>query len=233
MEIFLKIMLFIHIGAGFMALVTAPVAMAVQKGGNAHRKWGKVFFYGMTIVTITAIVISAFKFIPFLLMLSIFSYYSIIKGYRALFLKEMYRGQKPELIDWVSAGLTGVFSSGLLVWGIYVLIADEASFGWVAIVFGTIGILNVIGDIKKYRNPPKEKMAWWFEHMNGFVGGYIATVTAFSATNLYHFLPTLVAWLWPTAVIVPIMIYWNRKYRIQFGIEKPKSGLKLTTKESK
>lgn len=211
-------MLYTHIVAGFIALVTAPVAMAVQKGGNAHRKWGKIFFYGMTIVTITAIINSAFKFIPFLLMLSVFSYYSIIKGYRALYLKEMYRGQKPALIDWIAAGLNGVFSFGLLIWGVYILTVEGASFGWVAVVFGTIGTLGTIGDIRKYRNPPKEKMAWWFEHINGFVAGYIATVTAFSATNL-HFLPTLVAWLWPTVIIVPIMVYWNRKYRIQFGMQ--------------
>jgi uncharacterized membrane protein len=218
MEIFLKITLYIHIAAGFMALVTAPVAMAVQKGGNAHRKWGKVFFYGMTIVTITAIIIASFKYIPFLLMLSIFSYYSIIKGYRALYLKERYRGQKPALIDWLSAGLTGIFSLGLLIWGILILISGF-SFGWVAVVFGTIGVTNVYGDIRKFRNPPKAKMSWWFEHLNGFVGGYIATVTAFSATNL-SFLPPLVAWLFPTVIIIPIMVYWNRKYQKQFGIER-------------
>lgn len=216
MEVFLKMMLYIHIAAGFLALVAAPIAMIVKKGGNTHRKWGKVFFYGMTVVTITALIISTVKYIPFLLMLSIFSYYSIIKGYRALYLKEMYRGQKPALIDWLAAGLTGIFSIGLLAWGISIFI-DGFSFGWVAIVFGTIGVSSVIQDIRKFRNPPKAKMAWWFEHINGFVAGYIATVTAFSATNL-HFLPTLFAWLAPTAIIVPVMMYWNRKYRVQFGM---------------
>jgi uncharacterized membrane protein len=189
--------------------------MAVQKGGNVHRRWGKVYFYGMTIVAITAILISAVKYIPFLLMLSIFSYYSVIKGYRALYLKNLYRGQKPALIDWIAALATAVFSCGLLIWGLYILIGENAGFGWVAIVFGTIGIGNVFKDIQKFRNPPKEKMAWFFDHFNGFIGGYIATVTAFSATNM-TFLPMLLCWLWPTIVIVPFMVYWNRKFRIKF-----------------
>ncbi len=218
MNIIIKVLLIIHIAAGFLSLVTAPVAMAVQKGGNAHRKWGKVYFYGMTVVTITAIFISAVKYIPFLLMLSIFSYYSIIKGYRALYLKQLYRGQKPALIDWIAAITTALFSSGLFIWGIMIL-KDGHNFGWVAIVFGFIGISNIYQDIRKFRNPPKEKMSWFFDHFNGFVGGYIATVTAFSATNM-TFLPSILCWLWPTIVIVPFMVYWNRKFKKKFYGDK-------------
>ena len=229
MEITLKILLIIHIIAGFLSLVTAPVAMAVQKGGNAHRKWGKVYFYGMTIVTITAILISSMKYIPFLLMLSIFSYYSIIKGYRALYLKEMYRGQKPALIDWIAAIATAIFSSGLLIWGL-IIITEGHNFGWVALVFGLIGVSNIYTDIKKYKNPPKEKMAWFFDHFNGFIGGYIATVTAFSATNM-TFLPTLLCWLWPTIVIVTFMVYWNRKFKAKFYGKNELSELQVMSSE--
>lgn len=225
MEITLKILLIIHIVAGFLSLVTAPIAMAVQKGGNTHKKWGKIYFYGMTIVTITAILISSMKYIPFLLMLSIFSYYSIIKGYRALYLKEMYRGQKPALIDWIAAITTGLFSFGLFIWGCFILKSGH-SFGWVGLVFGFIGIGNVYSDIKKFRNPSKEKMAWFFDHFNGFIGGYIATVTAFSATNM-TFLPTVLSWLWPTIVIVPFMIYWNRKFKAKFYGKKKLEELKV------
>ncbi len=48
----------LHITSGFIALVVAPIAMVVAKGGDAHRRWGKLFFYAMAVVAFTAIVMS-------------------------------------------------------------------------------------------------------------------------------------------------------------------------------
>ncbi|MEJ7658395.1 MAG: hypothetical protein WKG07_01590 [Hymenobacter sp.] len=36
-------MLYPHIAAGFTGFVVAPAALAVRKGGVAHRRWGLVF----------------------------------------------------------------------------------------------------------------------------------------------------------------------------------------------
>jgi hypothetical protein len=45
------------------------------------------------------------------------------------------------------------------------------------------------------------------------VGGFIASVTAFSAQTV-GFLPTFIQWMWPTLVFVPVIIFWKRKYNM-------------------
>ncbi len=222
MEIFLKVALWIHIAAGFTSFIAAPVALAVQKGGKAHRQWGKVFFWGMTVVALTAFLISLFKWIPFLLMLSVFSYYAVVDGYRALFLKNLYDGQKPATLDWAVAIITGVFSLGLIGYAIYVYFFLEISFGIVIGVFGVLGVNGVYTNLKKFKNPPKDKMDWLYNHISGMMGGYIATLSAFSATNFF-FLPPIIRWLWPTIIGVPLMMYWIRKYKKKYNQPKKKA----------
>jgi hypothetical protein len=72
-----------------------------------------------------------------------------------------------------------------------------SSFGMVAIVFGVIGLLFGMSDIRDFLHHPADKMAWWYTHMTRMLSAYIATVTAFSVVN-FQFLPSLVGWLWAT-----------------------------------
>ena len=48
------------------------------------------------------------------------------------------------------------------------------------------------------------------------MGGYIAATSAFSVVN-FHFLPSLIQWMWPTAIGVPIIIYWTAMYKKKFN----------------
>jgi hypothetical protein len=54
------------------------------------------------------------------------------------------------------------------------------------------------------------------------VAGYVATVTAVSVVNasLVPAVPEVAAWLWPTAVGVPLIWYWQAAY----GDEGPLAG---------
>lgn len=45
------------------------------------------------------------------------------------------------------------------------------------------------------------------------VGAYIASFTAFIVVN-YTLIPNLVAWLLPTVNIVPLIIYWIKKWSV-------------------
>jgi hypothetical protein len=44
------------------------------------------------------------------------------------------------------------------------------------------------------------------------IAGYIATVTAVSVVDLTGLAPTVVVWLWPTALGVPLIWYWEWKF---------------------
>jgi len=211
MEQIIQWTLYGHILAGFVALFVAPIAMITQKGGKQHRFWGKVYFYGMAIVTVTAIVISLYRPIPFLLMVAVFSFYTIVSAYRILYLKKLHKDQKPKSLDWFIAIVAGMFNIGLLIWGMNILLGSGNGFGYVALAFGIIGLVGVFQNTWSFIRPPKVANHWLLNHMNGMLGGYIATVTAFSAVNL-HFLPTVLQWLWPTLIGAPLIHFWKKRY---------------------
>src|SRR5271154_2904193 len=111
--IYIRILLAIHIACGVTAFVCAPVALLTAKGGKTHRRWGKIYFWAMAGVAVTALILSFALPIFFLAMVAVFSFYSAFAGYRVLFLKDMYTGARPKAVDWLAAVIT-ILSSFLL-----------------------------------------------------------------------------------------------------------------------
>lgn len=211
-------LLWIHIAAGFIALVVAPGAMLTKKGGQWHRQWGKAYFWAMFVVALTAVAMSLMRSGVFLLLVGIFSFYLSFSGYRALYHKRPT--DRVAALDWSVSGLTLVGSLALLIYGV-LQFQSGTTFGIVAMVFGAVGSLGGGQDLYRYVHPPQDKRAWWFRHMQGFLGAYIATVTAFSAAN-FTFLPPIHRWLWPTVIGAIGITIWTRYYRQKFA--KPKQA---------
>jgi hypothetical protein len=92
----------------------------------------------------------------------------------------------------------------------------------VALVFGIGGVVTTGVDMVRFVRPPTERMAWWYSHMAGMLGSYIATVTAFSVVN-FDFLPTVARWLWPSVVGTPLIVLWVAYYKRKFA-RKPKTA---------
>ncbi len=233
MKFFIQVLLYLHIAGGMLALVIGPAAMVATKGGEKHRLWGRIYFYSMTVVAITAVIISLYRPIPFLLMVAVFSYYVIVSGYRSLYLKKLHKGQKPGRIDWLIAGVSILFSLGLIIWAMLVLndpTSRMTSFGYIALAFGGFGLFSTGSNLRQFFNPPKDKYHWMFSHMGGMLGGYIATLSAFSAVN-FDFLPTLIRWLWPSILGIPLIIIWQRSYRKKFSAKSTGNagGLKASS----
>ncbi|XQP83370.1 MAG: hypothetical protein ACOJUL_10145 [Candidatus Pollutiaquabacter aromativorans] len=133
METLMKIMLVVHVITGFTGFFVAPVALAVKKGGNAHRQWGKVFFWSMTGAAGSALVMAPYKQNWFLTLVAVFSFYMAFSGYRAVYRKKVRNRSEIPLIDWVISGLNALFAVGLLILGITLL---PDAFGYISIVFG-------------------------------------------------------------------------------------------------
>lgn len=203
-----------HIAAGFTALVVAPVAMIVRKGGDAHRLWGKVFFYAMAVVAITAIVIGIVRPNIFLAMVALFSFHLVASGYRSLYHKKLHEGQKPATMDIVLQATAGLINGGLFIWGFTSLVLGHRSNSAIIfLVFGLIGSLMVWRNIQRFYKHSHDKHEWLFAHMSGFLGGYIATVSAFSAVNMEFIKPVWLQWLWPTIIGTPLIILWVNSYK--------------------
>ncbi len=205
MEKLILFFLWVHIACGTLALLSAPLAIVLRRQTPKHRVAGKVYFYSMLVVTVTALIISLYKGLPFLLMVGVFSFYAIWDARRALALKQLHKKQNPKWYDWAVGCITFCFNIGLFVFGA-TNINSESGVGIIAIVFGVVEITSVFQSLKKFVKRPTDSKHWLYTHVSGMLAGYIATTTAFLAVNV-HFLPGLVIWLGPT-VIGTSLIFW-------------------------
>jgi uncharacterized membrane protein len=229
----LRLLLILHISCGVVGFVCAPVALATAKGGRAHRRFGKIYFYAMAGVAVTALTLSLALPIYFLAMVAVFSFYSAFAAYRTLSLKGMYKGQRPKAIDWLAAIVTTLSSLLLFLLGFFATGVDacgrhhhcRTQGEHCSVVFGILGMRMGLGSLHRFIKPPAEKMFWWFNHMQGMIGSYIAAMTAFSAVNLSRwFGPAWWVWLWPTLVGVPAIAIWSAYYKKKFA-PKPKTAM--------
>jgi hypothetical protein len=213
MELLIRTLLVLHIIAGFLALVTGFVASITAKGKTRHRQSGRWYFWGMTVVFITATVIGVLRERWFLFMVGFFSYYLVVRGYRILYLKKLGAGQKAAWLDWSIVAIAMTFGLSLVGWSV---LGAGGGIATVALVFGLICMAFAAADIRLFVNGPKLKTHWITGHIVSMGAGYIATWTAFVVTNV-HFLPTAVVWLAPTAIGTVCIALARRKYQSETG----------------
>ena len=223
METVIRVTLWLHVLAGAVALVVAPVALATVKGGPTHLRWGKVYFWAMAGVAATAIVVGFWRSILFLVLTAVFSFYAALSGYRVLSRKRPDLGQRPSALDWVAAWITLAASATLVMLGITKPTPRFRELATVAMVFGGVGLAIAGLDVWRFVSPPADKRAWWYKHMANMIGSYIAAVTAFSVVN-FHFLPTTLRWLWPTLVGTPLVAIWITYYKRRFNAPKAQAA---------
>lgn len=212
MEQLITILLIIHVAAGSISLLTGLSAIASKKGGKTHNLVGKIFFWNMAIVFVTALFISAYRFIPFLFFISVFSFYTILSAYRILKLKDLYNDGRPKYYDWIISGMALLFNGALVVYSIYLFsLYGYNNLATLSIIFGLGGLINVYGNTRPFYKKPVDRNFWLRYHIGNMMGGFIAATTAFSANTLM-FMPVLIKWLWPAILGFPIIIYFTRKY---------------------
>jgi uncharacterized membrane protein len=214
--LWVKVFLAIHIAAGTMSFLLAPVALATAKGGKQHKRWGKVYLWSMGAVAATAVPMAFFFPVRFLALVAVFSFYLAFAGYRVLRLKDLSRGGDAKPIDWI-AGVVTFAASALLVWLSAYRPASIEVIPAVGVIFGLIGISAAMRQMISFVYKPKEKMFWWYGHLGNFIGSYIAAWSAFSVVTLGQILGnTWYLWLWPSILGVPAVaattVYYKRKF---------------------
>lgn len=205
-----ELLLYLHIAAGFSALVAAFVATLTKTLNLAH-KWhiysGRIFFGGMATIFLTAVLLSIITGNMFLLLIAIFSFYLAFSGWS--YAKN--RRGTPQRMDWVrSFGM--LFASIVMAsYGAYLLLSNDSN-GITMLVFSGIGAALSISDLKTlYAGgvTGKERIV---RHLTMMLAGSIATITAFIVVN-FTFKPAFVLWLAPTLVITPVIVVWNIRIR--------------------
>ncbi len=203
------VILNIHIAAGFIALLMGIAAMASRKGGKPHRRSGLVYVWAMVVVVVSAVILALFRTDTFLLAIAVLSFFMTFSGYRALDRKAPQQRVKP--LDWLIAGVTFLFGVGLAFRGSGV----PGPFEFLSLFFGVVTAALVLNSVWDYRQPPK-RGAWFFSHIIGMLGAYIATFTAFAVTNI-NFLPPLFVWVMPTIIGTLGIVLTIRHYRTKMS----------------
>ena len=232
---FLRLVLWSHVAAGFAALVLAPIAMRVRKGGRSHRRWGKVYFWAMFAVFVTALGVVGYRLATaqhptpravaaFLGLISVLSFYGAFTGYRSLYRKRPERGQSAIWLDWVASVIALVSGAGFVAWGAAQLALPAEgippTFAVLSVVFGILLGRDAWADLASYRRPSADPMWWWYFHMERMVGSYIGAVTAFSVQNIGRYLPPEYAWIvWATPGVLGgvLLSIWIKRYRRTFS----------------
>ena len=214
---FIELLVQAHVLTGAVSLFMAPIALAVAKGGKVHRIAGKVFFYGMAFTTVSAIITGYFKAQYVLMIIGFFSFHLIASGYRALYLKRLHRGQKPSAMDKLLQGSALMVNLGLLIWGSSMAVLNpKNSLALVFVLFGLIGSWYAFAQYRRFYTNTTDKRQWFFDHIVGFMAGYIAALSAFSVNVLHPYMPMWLAWTWPTIIGTPLIFLYTGYYRRKF-----------------
>jgi hypothetical protein len=96
----------------------------------------------------------------------------------------------------------------MIAYGIFMLTQGE-SLGVALIAFGFFGGTPALSDFKSPSTWPKGKHRILL-HLNRMGGACIATVTAVFVVNIQTN-PAFIAWLLPTLIGTPLIIYWSRR----------------------
>ncbi len=223
------LLLLAHVAAGFTALVVAPVAMLTRKGSRVHKRWGRVYFWAMFAIFVTALLVLTVRPNIFLFIISILSFYGAFSGVRSLKRKDPAKGQRATWLDWAAALVALAAGGSFIAWGGLTL-ADlwqtdtPAAFSVLGIVFGVVLGKDAWSDLKSFRHPNPDPLWWWTYHLERMVGSYLAAVTAFLVQNVTPLLPESLAWVvWVAPGIVGGfgIALWIRYYQKKFAARKP------------
>jgi len=221
MEQFIKYSLFVHVLAGCVSLLAGLGAIIFRNKIKQHRPFGSVYFWAMTVVFVTSLYVSLYKQNWFLFFISIFTYHSCFTALRSLKLKKLHLEQKAAWFDWATDFVNILINLSLVTLGL-LIIKNQLQFAIICIVFGSIGIRGSYSNIQRYRGKIKEKNYWLMQHIGGMLGSYIGAFTAFLVNNNNRWIhaPQIVAWLGPTFLFVPLIIYELNKRKSKKSIAK-------------
>lgn len=224
-------LLVIHIATGFLALVAGAGAMVTRKGQRPHLWSGQVYFWGMAVVTATALPLAVLRSNVFLFAVAILSFYLAFSGYRVVARRRAGALGRPARLDWAGMACVLLAGAGLLAYGAWVGDVVALTFGGVASLLGARDLLVFRRIVRGAESAVSAGTArstdsaesvgsarsaeggeWWATHMRAMLGAYIATFTAFAVTNAL-FLPAPVRWLAPTVVGSFGIAIWVGRYR--------------------
>lgn len=190
-----------HVLTGFLSLAVGTIIMISKKGNRLHVQLGRIFFWSMQGVVLTAIYLSIVKDNAFLFHVGIFVFYQSFAGWRAVKTKSVPFKWYDSIIALIAAlnGLMMILNGNIVL-----------------IVFGGISLFLVLGYLRSLylvkQNKAMKRIEWLVQHISLKVGAYIGTLTAFLVVNIQLGEYNWIVWIAPTVLFVPLLNFWNFKY---------------------
>lgn len=200
------LLIWLHVISGSIAVVGMLGAWLSAKGKPAHRLFGKAYVFGMCAALVLALIVSTITANVFLLLVGIFSAYFVYTGWRLAKAKDGIRST----IDRNAAILMLIVAVLMMGYGIFMLIQSH-DLAIALIVFSIFAAQPAWQDSKLKDQWPKGKERIVL-HLNRMGGASIATTTAVFVVNV-HTDPEFIAWLLPSVAVVPLIVYWTRRWR--------------------
>ena len=187
----------LHVFFGTLALIAAPAALFVGKGGRWHRRFGYTYILTMAIVLFSVGFLWQAKGHVFLLPLAAVSAYLIFNGTRVIARnRRRVRDLFEDRVDILAAGVAvaaalgiaylAATAAGELMLSIRPALTGIAA---IAIAFASNDVLGLAA--------PRMKNGWLLSHFAAMIGSYVSAVTAFVVINA-HDVPMMVRWVVPS-----------------------------------
>ncbi len=223
-----------HIVGGALALLCFTVPLFTKKGGQLHVRWGWMYAGAMIVVAGSAFLITPWRYFVdpngtdksrdfafFLFFIALFSLTSLQQGIFVF----RYKKRSGQVLSLGSLGLPVL----LVAISVVTLMKGIASQNGLLVVFAALAGRTAQKQITYWKNPQTHSKDWWFFHLENMFTCCIATVTAFVVTAVPRVFPSVhftSIWMWlaPTFILVPWMMWFIRKYKLQFGLMKKKDG---------
>ena len=201
----MDLLLLIHILVGTIALFAAAFAICSEKGKKIHITSGRIYYWGMVGIFLTALPMSIITSNVFLLLIAFFSFYLAFAGRRFA----QNRKGIASTVDWIAVGL--VIAAGLGMWVLAVYYYMENNSQSITLtIFGFIAVALGYTDYKTYKREEATGKKRIARHLTNMLAGTIAVVTAVLVVNV-DMEPQWLPWILPTVILVPFIFWWNWK----------------------
>ncbi len=214
MEVLAHISLLVHIAAGILTLIAGPIAIFYNfKDARKHRLAGKVFFYAMLVICVTAffgyLKRPDYVFFQFLLGIAVLVLAGVLRGVRAIRLMQGGTVQRLDYGYTILLGVFGLWMVGMAGWHGYR--GAEVVFPILFSVFGAAALSDTWTNLRSFRRAADmHRLDWYRLHVGSMLGAFTASTTAFTV-NAAHFLPWYLQWFGPTLALLPLQFYFGKK----------------------
>jgi uncharacterized membrane protein len=209
----------VHIAAGSLALVTGYLALYAAKGETVHRKAGMTFVYAMLVMCAAGVTIAAVRGVApavnvpaalmtaYLVVTSLTALRPPAAGWRPLHLAAMLVALAVALADVTFA--VEAFANGGKRNGM-------PAFPFV--LFGTVGLLAVAGDVRMLRSGPLHGSRRLARHLWRMSFALLIAALSFFIGQAQVFpkpirIPALLAM--PVLAVLVTMLYWLWRVRVR------------------